>query len=181
MSSIDVHGQIAMDAPAPSLLDRYRMQVEVLEGDVRNGLEALVKEQRVSASLKAQLTKERAEHPQAGTAKLIAKYYTETFEKTKAWKFGDARQKVVIARLKEEWSPVYICRAIDGFKIGFTVNRDNGTRYDDLEFVCRNEIHLERFHHVAEVNDAPTRMTREFVERLLGKNHLTADEYRPTK
>lgn len=55
----------------------------------------------------------------------------------------DRRQKVA-ARLREGYTPDDIRTAIDGAAIGAFVN-DAGTRFDDLELICRNGSKLESF------------------------------------
>ena len=106
-------------------------------------------------------------------ATAISLYYIERLKKGKGWKFGEKRRKAVVARIKEGYEPEFICRAIDGIAIGANQNRDTGVRYDDLELVCRDEVYLDRFHELAERNNAPTLLTPERSRELRGENRLT--------
>lgn len=185
-----INGEIPMNSPVDPLT-REKMRVEVLEQDRLGLVEELMKARRSEAALRSMLAKQGELHPQMGTARLIARYYVHRLGKTKAWKFGEKRQKAVLARLKEGYEPVFICRAIDGLAIGYNTNRDTGVIYDDLELVCRDEVNLDRFHQLAERNKAPSLISNEWEKKFGGINaddlnmtdtgqELTASEPDPT-
>lgn len=178
--SIDVNGEVPMDAPLDPLA-RQRMLVEVLEEDKRTLIEELIKERRTQTALRAMIAKNTQEHPQGQTARLIARYYVHRLDKTKAWKFGEKRQKAVMARLKEDYEPLYICRAIDGIAIGYNTNRDTGVVYDDLELVCRDEVNLDRFYQLAEKNDAKSLIGPEWEAEFGGLNANDESKLAPRK
>lgn len=179
--TIDVNGEIPMDANVDPLL-REKARVEILEIDKLGLIEELLKARRSEAALRAMIARETADHPHMHTARLIAKYYVVRLGKTKAWKFGEKRQKAVMMRLKEDSAPLFICRAIDGLAIGFNTNRDTGVVYDDLELVCRDECNLDRFHELAEKNKAKSLISPEWEALFGGLNigDLTATATEPT-
>ena len=156
-------------------LEREQFRAEQAEIDLQLANEDLARQRRIIASLKAQLGKQKAEAPEGKSAELIARYYSKRMTKTKGWKFGEKRKDCVIARLREGFTPEYMCRAIDGLAIGASQNQDTGVKYDDLEFQARNEVHLERFHEVAERNDAPTLITPAWLRCLAGLDFLPSE------
>lgn len=61
--------------------------------------------------------------------------------------FDDKRRKAVKARLKNGYSPEDLMRAVDGcaqtpHNAG---QNDRGERFDDLELICRDAAHVDRF------------------------------------
>jgi len=155
VSGIDaVTGEVA-EAPQDPL-ERERMRVEVLESDLRLAEDEIRHLRRSIAAYKAQLSRQTTESDHGRIARLIAQYYVARLHKTKTWKFGEKRQKTVLARLKEDYAPIFICRAIDGLAVGYYINPETGVRYNDLELVCRNEVMLEKYYQLAERNSVPT-------------------------
>lgn len=181
MSIDTLTGEIPGDEPAPSLLERAQMRADVAEGDLRLAEDEIRTLRRSLGALKAELNRRTQESPHGKMARLVADYYAQRLKRNKSWKFGEKRQKAVLARLKEEYEPLYICRAIDGLAAGAHTDRDSGVRYDDLELVCRNEVNLERFHQLAEKNTVDTLLTGEWRAALTGTAHLTDPPDHPTK
>lgn len=62
-------------------------------------------------------------------------------------KFKGKRKRVVEARLKDGYTPEQLCAAVDGCRLTpFNMGtNDRGQRYDDLELICRDVAHVERF------------------------------------
>jgi hypothetical protein len=179
--SIDaLTGEIPIDAEALSPVERERARADVAESDLVLAEDEIRTLRRSLAALKAKLNRETEETPAGKLSRLVARYYVQRMGKTAAWKFGDKRQKAVISRLKEDFAPLYICRAIDGLAIGFNTNVETGVKYDDLELCCRDEVNLERFHQVAIVNDAPTIISPEWEKLLNFEDSLTSTSDQPT-
>jgi hypothetical protein len=161
-------------------LDREKMRAEVAESDLHTAVGTIIKLERSLAALKAQIARSTTDSAEGRMATAISRYYVERLKKGKGWKFGEKRRKAVIARLKEGYEPEFICRAIDGIAIGANQNRDTGVRYDDLELVCRDEVYLDRFHELAERNNAPTLLTPERSRELRGEDRLTDSDDDPS-
>ena len=144
-------------------------RAEALEADIVSAERDLRKARRAIRALEAELKKQREDSPEGRVARALFKYWCARLDKNpKRSKFGEKRQKVVIARLKDGYLPSYIARAIDGLAVGAYTNPDTGLRYDDLELVCRNEVNLERFHRTAEAMDAPTLVGDAWVREFEG-------------
>lgn len=125
------------------------------ESDLRAAERELRRVRREVSGLRAELTRQRNESPEGYKAKALFRYWVARCEKPeKRVVFGEKRMKVVIARLRE-YDATYIARAIDGAAVGCFVG-DNGTRYDDIELICRDEVHLEKFYDLAERVNATT-------------------------
>lgn len=93
----------ALEAQAAGLM----RDVAGLEQDVRS------KNRRI-AELKDELAEQRGTAPEAQVARSIFGYWREKTGRDKRSKFGQKRQKVVLARLREGHEPERIMRAIDG-------------------------------------------------------------------
>jgi hypothetical protein len=125
------------------------------EADLQAAERELRKARREITRLKKEVHKQRTESPEGYRAKAIFKYWVKRCEKDpKRTVFGEKRMEKVLAQLKHH-EPSYIARAIDGLAVGAYVNTQ-GHKYDDLELVCRDEVHLERFYSLAERVGAPT-------------------------
>jgi|SRR5579884_2955235 len=159
-----------IDEAPQTPLDRERVRVQVLESDLQLA-EAEIRElRRSNAALKAQLNRRMLEGSHEKVAKAVAEYYRQRLKKTQGWKFGPKRLKVVVDRLKEGYDGLYIARAIDGAVVGAYTNPQTGVRYDDLELVCRDEVKLERFHQIAEANQAMTMVNESWTALLRGQD-----------
>lgn len=84
-------------------------------------------------------------------------YWRNEMSKSASTKFlpSSKRHKAVVARLKEGFTVKQICMAVDGCKsIPHNMGQnDRGTRYNDLELICRNVENLERFIEKSECGD----------------------------
>lgn len=180
MSIDTLTGEIP-DGPEPTPLERERMRADVAESDLQIAMQEIIRLNRSLAAHKAEVGRRTQATPHGKMATLISRYYVLRLGKDeKRWKFGEKREKATLARLKEEYEPLFICRAIDGLAVGAHVDRDSGVRYDDLELVCRNEVNLERFHQLAEKNNADTLLNDEWRAALTGTTHLTDVPDHPT-
>jgi hypothetical protein len=94
-----------------------------------------------------ELNEQRDCDPRMKDAQQIYRYWVHVFNKTENAVFGPARQKAVLARLKEGKSVAYIKRAIEGCK-----NSEWHVEHDktDLELICRDEVKLDRFYGLAD-------------------------------
>lgn len=147
---------------ATSLRDRVQA-----EGDLQAAERELRKSRREVNRLKGELQRQRTEGPLGYQAKALFRYWVARCEKnSKRTVFGEKRLEKVTARLREH-DVQYVARAIDGLAIGAYVS-DQGAKYDDLELVCRDEVHLERFHDLAERRDAPTLMGPAWLKEFEG-------------
>lgn len=143
------------DAEEPDLLDAtddveelrrlakaYRAQSEGLQRDV----EGLEKEARAHrrriAALEAELKEQRQEADEAPTVRTLFLYWIEkTGRNPKRTKLGPAREKAVLARLREGHAPERIMRAIDGAALGATVSNAAAERQALLR-VMRDAVEL---------------------------------------
>lgn len=175
VSDIDPLTGEVPEGPADPLA-RERMLVQVLESDLQLAEVEIRTLRRTIAAKDAELNRRLTEGTHGKVSKVIALYYAQRLKKTKSWRFGPKRQKVVIERLKEEFDGLYIARAIDGIAIGAYSNPANGVVYNDLELVCRNEVNLERFHQIAEANEAMTMIDAEWESLLKGERVRGEDD-----
>lgn len=133
---------------AEEIQERLRIQVDL---DIATG--KLQDAWRQIAALKTEIANQQLEAPNIKAAKAIFRYWVARLKKNpKTTKFGEKRRKVVLNMLKD-YEPQYICRAIDGLAVS-QWHVANGKV--DLELVCRDEVHLERFYEDAERVSAPT-------------------------
>lgn len=169
MSGLDVMTGEITHVPV-SIQEQLERRVAILENDKRMLVEDLLGKDRTIAGLRAQLARQTAESPHQQAMKGIAEYYRARLHKTKAWKFGEKRQKAVLARLNEGTDPAKICRGVDWLAEHAYVSPDNGQRYDDLELACRNEVNVDRYADLAQRNNVPTLLDEEWFERLGAKD-----------
>lgn len=149
----------------PSCAEARLSQIEA-ESDLRAAERELRRVRREVSGLRAELSRQRNDSPEAYRAKALFRYWVARCEKSSRNVFGEKRMKVVLARLKEH-DAQYIARAIDGAAVGAFVG-DNGAKYDDLELICRDEVHLERFHDLAERCNAPTLVGPAWIKEFDG-------------
>lgn len=136
-----------MSEPALRLVDcpeceRLHTALEEARLDLDNA-EAEVKSlrRRLGAMRNAE-RKERREGPKYEVAEKLFEYWKEQCCHPKA-QLGPKREQALLARL-DQYTPRQIATAIRGAAIGAFVD-ENGTRHDDLELICRNEVKLEKF------------------------------------
>jgi len=173
-------GEITQVAVTP--LAQAEQRIALLEADKRMLVEDLLAKDRTIAGLRSQLASQVAENPHQQVMKAIARYYAARLKKTKAWKFGEKRQKALLARLNEDTDPVRICRGIDWVAEHAYVSPENGKRHDDLELVCRNEVNVEKYWELAEKNNVRTMLDADWLGQLGAPDHpiLQASEKDPT-
>ena len=92
--------------------------------------------------------------PQADDLTTVFNYWCHRMQKGVQTKFSTKRRKAVQARLKEGRTVDDLKRAIDGcasslFHMGQGPKSD-GTVYDDLELICRNNEKVEQFMQIYE-------------------------------
>lgn len=160
-------GEITDPDGCPHCLAARREQIQA-EGDLRAAERELRRVRREVSGLRAELTRQRNESPEGYRAKALFRYWVARCEKSNRNVFGEKRMKVVMARLKEH-DATYIARAIDGAAVG-AYTGDNGVKYDDLELICRDEVHLERFYELAEGSNAPTMVGSAWIAEFDGTN-----------
>jgi len=81
-------------------------------------------------------------------AEEVFRYYCEQMDKTQRYVFkGTKREAKVVARLSEGYTVADLKQAIDGCKTdAFSMgDNDRGTAFNDLELICRDAIHVDRF------------------------------------
>lgn len=138
------------DRPWEELLMEVRIQLQDAEGEIR-------RQRRQIAQLKSELSKSRKDAPEYETAKRVYDYWKRTFSKNGTTKFGPAREKAVVARLKEGFEEEQLRQAIDGCKKkpfvgphGRMCEGKKAQRHDDLALICRDETTVPRFMGYAE-------------------------------
>jgi hypothetical protein len=104
----------------------------------------------------------RAEdHPDAKPPSLPARavfdHWRTRMGKTERTAFDGKRRRAVEARLKDGYSPEDLMRAVDGCKVTphNQGENDRGEKYDDLELICRDAGHVDRF--IRNASDPPKR------------------------
>jgi hypothetical protein len=155
------------DGGCPRCLAARKEQVQA-EADLRGAERELRRVRREVSGLRAELSRQRNNSPEAYRAKAIFRYWKARCGKTDRNVFGEKRQKMVLARLKEH-DAQYIARAIDGAAVGAFIG-DNGVKHDDLELICRDETKLERFYELAERVNAPTLVGPAWIAEFDGTN-----------
>lgn len=111
-----------------------------------------LQDMRTIGTLKAELTKQRRNSPQAKQAKEVFEHWVDRLGKNANVVFGPAREKAVQARLKEFPLEV-VLRAVDGCALmpyvgphGRQSDAGKGAKkHDDLSLICRDETTVERF------------------------------------
>jgi hypothetical protein len=185
IDDVDKNGEIFKGTP----LERERLRVVQLEEDLQLAQNEIVRQLRVITGLKNLLSDKQDKDPKAVAVKAVGKYYEVRMGVSKRWKYGDKRQKAVLARLREGRTAEELCRAIDGLAHGAYTNPDSGMRYDDLELVMRNEVNLEKFHRLAQVNNVPTLIGpvwrsvfegTDVEDEILSKEDLTVPDFDAT-
>ncbi len=85
--------------------------------------------------------------PRAEQARQVFAHWCERMKKGGRTAFDDKRRRAVEARLRDGYSVADLCRAIDGCALTphNMGQNDRGQRYDDLELVCRDAAHVDRF------------------------------------
>ena len=96
--------------------------------------------------LKKENERGREEQPEHTAALELFDFWVERCGKDpKRTKFGEKREKAVLARLKQGYTKRQIGEAIMGAALAAFRDPGTGVVYDDLELVCRNEVQLEKF------------------------------------
>lgn len=118
--------------------------------------------------------------PQADDAQVVFDYWCYRMGKNASAKFSDKRRKAVVGRFKDGRTVEQIKQAIDGCaKTDFNMGRgprSDGTVYDDLELICRNN---EKFEHYLGLNqrmDSPTETKS--IQQMAQEDPFN-DEHRP--
>jgi hypothetical protein len=111
-----------------------------------------LQDMRTIGALKAELSKQRKNSPQAQQAKEVFEHWVGRLGKNRNVVFGPAREKAVLARLKEFPLEV-VLKAVDGCALmpyvgphGRQPEGGKGAKkHDDLSLICRDETTVERF------------------------------------
>src|SRR5208282_2620602 len=70
-------------------------------------------------------------------------------------KIGEKRRRAIVARLGEGYTVEQLKRAVDGvLKSPYHMGQnDSGTKYDDIELICRSASHVDKFIDLADGTD----------------------------
>lgn len=123
---------------------------------VEAGAGALGADGRRSVSVKAVATKSLAQHAGAAASTEVLEvfeHWKRVMSKAPSTELSPKRLRAVRARLDGGRTAKELCRAIDGCaRSDFNMGRESGrpTKYNDLELICRDAEHLERFLDLAE-------------------------------
>jgi hypothetical protein len=95
--------------------------------------------------------------PPADRAQVVFEHWRKVMKKSARTAFDDKRRKAVEARLSDGYTVDDLKRAVVGcahtpHNMG---QNDRGERYDDLELICRDAAHVDRFRARADA-EAPT-------------------------
>lgn len=135
--------------------------------EVSQLLDRHLQDMRTISALKAELSRQRKNSPQAQQARQVFEYWVERLGKNGNVVFGPAREKAVQARLREYPLEV-VLRAVDGCALmpyvgphGRQADGRGAKKHDDLALICRDETTVERFaSYVDEPPEAPTPIRR---------------------
>lgn len=151
---------------------KYKARAEVAESDLLLSENEIRQLRRGLAATQGELARRHTEAPEMRRAKALWRYYLARLEKNEnRMKFGDKRQRAVVARLREGRSASYIARAIDGLAEAYFTS-SSGVRFDDIELVCRNEVTLERYYAIAEQRNARTFVGPVWLQELEGEANM---------
>jgi len=119
-------------------------RLESMAVDLENlQVELHVKRRRISM-LEREIQREREAAVSEPILDALFRYWHLICKRgNRAVKFGKKRREALVDRLREGFAPIQIADAINGAKEA--AFEKNGTRYDDLELICRDELHVERF------------------------------------
>ena len=120
--------------------------------EVSQLLDRHLQDMRTIGALKAELSRQRKNSPQAQQAKQVFEHWVERLGKNRNVVFGPAREKAVQARLREYPLEV-VLKAVDGCALmpyvgphGRQPTAGAGAKkHDDLALICRDETTVERF------------------------------------
>ena len=161
--SAAVQPKLERDADIRADLAQAREQLKACMVDLQNAETELRGMRREVKRLKTELDKARGQHVGQADANAVFDYWCGKLSKRKGTKFGEKRQRVVKARLRENFTVDELRLAIDGCaRFPFVTGQGRraegkpSERYDDLELICRDETTVERFMALAE-RDEPAR------------------------
>lgn len=84
--------------------------------------------------------------PRAAQAREVFEHWRRVMGRSGRTEFDAKRRRAVEARLKGGYSVADLCRAIDGCAVTpWNNGTETGKRYDDLELICRDAAHVDRF------------------------------------
>jgi hypothetical protein len=113
-------------------------------GYVERALKALKGQQTLPGIAPAPPDLRKSDAQREAAIRIFA-YWQTTCGKGAGARLNSTRGNAVVARLREGYSEAEIRKAIDGAAAAAYVSPDNGTKYDDLELICRNGTKLESF------------------------------------
>lgn len=132
--------------PSPTPPEKARMEVE---GEVEVDTEVEVDQKPLSAAPTGRpvldLAPTVADPP--SPARRVFEHWRKVMNKGPRTEFDDKRKRAVKARLKGGYTAEDLMLAVDGcantpHNMG---SNDRGQRYDDLELICRDAAHVDRF------------------------------------
>jgi hypothetical protein len=128
--------------------ERLQGEVRTLEETRTNLATILNEKQREIERLKRDVVKRRREHSQRLVIQSVYDEWHRVLGKGSGCRLGPARFDAVAARLAEDRPRWHFSLAIAGAKADAPVTVGKGGRrvvHDDLELICRDEVHFERF------------------------------------
>lgn len=127
-----------------------RKRADAIAGDLDMADKEVRSLRRRVTRLETELRKQTTEAPEMGAVRQIYDIWVDVTERDpRRTKLGEKRTKIILARIREGYHPDYIAWAVCGLPLSAYTNPDTGVRYDDIELVCRDEVHLERFYAAA--------------------------------
>jgi len=116
--------------------------------DSNKDIDTKTEEPPLSATAdREQLVLTPVDSTQPSPAQQVFAHWCAVMKKRGTAVFDAKRRRAVEARLKDGYSVADLCRAIDGCALTphNMGKNDNGQRYDDLELICRDAAHVDRF------------------------------------
>lgn len=125
-----------------------KKHIELLNADLENAEKDLRKQRRALTALHTKYSKLFSEHPSAPDVKAVLTYWQQVISPTSKIPLDGIRAQKVLARLRD-YTVWELCRAIDGCaQSDWHMGRDpktQGKAHNDLELICRDEAHVDRF------------------------------------
>jgi hypothetical protein len=161
-------------AAGSSEVDRWRNAAEMAIVDLQNAEVTIRVLKRQVGSLKAELAQQRREDPLFDQAEEVYDYWKMRIA-PRSTAFGEDRQKVVIARLREGHTVLTLKQAIEGCRWRKQNDPKYG-QYDDLELICRSPRKVRDFVKIYE-REAARREREKRLEKMIAYCTMNAELY----
>lgn len=125
-----------------------RRDRDLLEADLKNAEKDLRAQRRSVQALKREFARVMAEHPSSPDVKLVLEHWQQVIAPRAKIPPDGIRARKVLEQLRH-YSVDELCHAVDAcaesdFHMGRS-KKTAGRSHNDIELICRDEAHVERF------------------------------------